>query len=517
MMQQLSGLDASFLAMESSTTVGHVTGVLFLDPSTSPEPWTYERFRRHLRSVLADLGPFSRKLVEVPFGLDRPYWINDPDFDLDYHVRHVAVPGAGTREDLADLVARIHARPLDRRRPLWEAYVVDGVFGDKIALITKIHHAAIDGLSGQEILAALVSLDPAEPVRDDEVSIEADEVLSSEEVVGRALLGLVSSPVRLVKVGTQLARALPVLGPSLGRLSPVARGDESRRELVARAGGAPRTPFNATIGPHRRWTFVSVPLADVKAIKNEAGTTVNDVVLTIVAGVLRRWLEDHGGVPDRPLAAMVPLSVRRPDQANDVGNFVSSTISTLATHLDSPAERLRAIHESMVTAKTTSGALGADILSDLTQVAPPAVAALAGRLIASTKLADRMTLPFNVVVSNVPGPPIPLYLAGAEVIGHYPVSAIVDGVGLNITVVSTNGNLDFGFVSDRDLVPDLWEMSDVLPEVVADLAESVGVSLPSAAKPKKPVGKKKTAGKKKAVASKKPAGKSTKKASAESA
>jgi len=241
---------------------------------------------------------------------------------------------------------------------------------------------------------------------------------------------------------------------------------------------------------------VSVPLADVKAIKNEAGTTVNDVVLTIVAGVLRRWLEEHGGVPDRPLAAMVPLSVRRPDQANAVGNFVSSTISTLATHLESPSERLQAVHESMITAKTTSGALGADILSDLSQVAPPAVAALAGRLVASTKLADRMTLPFNVVVSNVPGPPIPLYLAGAEVVGHYPVSAIVDGVGLNITVVSTNGNLDFGFVSDRDLVPDLWEMSDVLPEIVAELAADVGATLPSTPSKKKSV-KKKAATKKK--------------------
>jgi len=189
--------------------------------------------------------------------------------------------------------------------------------------------------------------------------------------------------------------------------------------------------------------------------------------------VLRRWLEDHGGIPKRPLAAMVPLSVRKPGQENAVGNFVSGTISTLATHLDSPAERLAVVHEGMVSAKEQHNALPADMLTDLTQAAPPAVSALAARLIASTHLADRVTLPFNVVVSNVPGPPVPLYLCGAQVVGHYPVSAIVDGVGLNVTVVSTNGLVDFGFVSDRDLVPDLWNMADFVQEELDALQASV--------------------------------------------
>ncbi len=472
-MRQLSGVDASFLAMEGATTVGHVTGVLILDTGTSPEPWTFDRLQAHLLSRISSLGPFTSKLVEVPLGLDRPYWISDPDFDIDYHLRHVAVPGGGSRDDFSSLVARIHARPLDRRRPLWECYMVDGAPGGRTALITKIHHAAIDGLSGQEILAALVDLEPDVPVSDEAPPIDRERALSSQEVWGRAAFSLLTSPVRMLRAGLTLAKVIPVLGPALGRNAPVARGDESTRELLRRFGAAPKVPFNAAIGPHRRWAYVSVPLDDVKAVKNAAGTTVNDVILAVVSGVLRNWLESNGGIPDRPLAAMVPLSVRKPGEENAMGNFVSSTIATLATHLDDPAARLAAIHSGMKTAKEQHGALPADMLTDFTQVAPPAVAALAARLIASTKLANRVSLPFNLVVSNVPGPPIPLYLAGAQLLGHYPVSAIVDGVGLNITVVTTNGMLDFGFVSDGDLIPDLWSMADAVPLALGDLAAAV--------------------------------------------
>ena len=486
-MRQLSGVDSSFLAFESRTTVGHITGVLLLDPSTSPEPWTFERFSAHLASRLHLMGPLTQRLFEVPLGLDRPYWIDDADFDIDYHLRYVAVPGDGGRKQFAELVSRIHERPLDRRRPLWECYVVDGVHGDAKALITKIHHAAIDGLSGQEILAALVDLDAAgapvvaagedghaDPLADD---VAGESLPDTGDVMSRAALSLLTSPARMARAGMTLAKALPVLGDGLGRRGPVSRGDESTRELIRRFGAAPPTPFNATIGPHRRWAYVSVPLDDVKAVKNAAGATVNDVVLAIVSGVLRGWLQEHDALPDRPLATMVPLSVRKPGDENKVGNLVSSTVSTLATHLDDPSERLKAIKAGMDKAKEQHEALPADILTDLTQVAPPALAALAARLVASTRLADRVTLPFNLVVSNVPGPPIPLYLAGAMITGHYPVSAIVDGVGLNITVQSTNGMLDFGYVCDRDLIPDLWSMADRTTDALVELAAAVGAEI----------------------------------------
>lgn len=475
-MRQLSGVDTSFLAWESPTTTGHVTSVLVIDPSTSPVSWTFEHFAQHLRLRLPDLVSLTEKLHEVPLGLDRPYWVTDPHFDLENHLHYIAVPGDGGPHAFADLVASLHERPLDRRRPLWECYVVDGVAPGHKAVITKIHHAAIDGLSGQEILAGLVDLTPEGSVRSPAPKAEQpEEAGGSYELLARAALSMVTSPARVARAAAGLARALPVLGPTLGRRGPAARGDESTSELLRRFGAAPMTPFNATIGPHRRWAFVAHPLSDLKAIKDRVGCTVNDAVLAVVAGVLRGWLIDRQALPDRPLVAMVPLSVRRPGQESAVGNFLSPSVTTLATHLDDPAERLAAIKAGMDQAKRQHAALPADILTDVTQVAPPAVAALAARLVASTRLADRVTPPFNVVVSNVPGPPIPLYLAGALILGHYPVSAIVDGVGLNVTVVSTNGMLDFGFVADRDLVPELWAMAERVPEAVAELALAVGL------------------------------------------
>ena len=482
-MRQLTGIDTSFLAMEGPNTIGHITGVTIVDTSTSPEPWTFERFRRHLLSRIERIPIFREKLVEIPFGLDRPYWVPDPHFDIDYHLREIGLPGEGTKEQFAEQVARIHARPLDRRRPLWEMYVVDRAHGDLRALVTKIHHAAIDGMSGQEILATLVDLEPViTTAADDEDQADGAEPHAAPPpgpmpdplaMATTAAVNLITSPVRMTRAALQLARSMPVLGEALGRSGPTARGDESTRELVARFGAAPSTPFNKAIGPHRRWSFSSVPLAEVKEVKNAAGTTVNDVILALVAGVVRTWLADNGGIPDRPLSAMVPLSVRSEDQRNAVGNFVSSTVATLATHIDDPASRLQAIHEGMKSAKSQHQALPATLLTDITQMTAPAVTALAARLIASTKLANRVTPPFNLVVSNVPGPPVPLYVAGAKMVAQYPVSAIVDGVGLNVTVQSTNENLDFGFVADRDLVPDLWAMADLVAPTLAELRAAV--------------------------------------------
>ncbi|MEM9133594.1 MAG: wax ester/triacylglycerol synthase family O-acyltransferase [Actinomycetota bacterium] len=481
-MRQLNGLDANFLTWEDATTVGHMTSVLLLDPSTSPEPWTFDRFAALLEARIHKLPSFTEKLVEVPLGLDFPYWVRAADFDLEDHLHHVAVPGGGGREPFADLVTRIHERPLDRRRPLWECHVVEQVAGDRIALITKIHHAAIDGLSGQEILASLVDLDPDAPLApDDEDPTERGAAvgeLDPAAVVGRTMLSLLASPGRAVKAGRALARLVPVVGPALGDpLDRAEPGGETAGDLARRLGAAPRTPFNAAIGPHRRWAYSTLPLDRVKAIKNEAGVTVNDVILATVAGTVRSWLDDRDALPDRPLAAMVPLSVRSQDQTSALGNFISATVTTLATNLDDAAERLAAVKASMDQAKERHATLPADILTDVTQVTPPAIAGLAARLVASTKLADRVNLPFNLVVSNVPGPPIPLYLAGARIVDHYPVSTIVDGVGLNVTVMSVENRLGFGYVADRDLIPDLWDLADRTEPALAELADAVGVAL----------------------------------------
>lgn len=471
MIEQLSGMDTSFLTIEEGThAVGHVTGVLILDPATSPEPFTFERFSHHLISRIGHLKPFRRRLREVPLGLDRPYWVTENDVDFAYHLRHVAVPGQGGRNDFAELVARIHARPLDRTRPLWETYMVDGVHGDRVGVITKVHHAAIDGISGQEILGQLVDLSPETEVREPIRYLNPEPTVSPEDLTRRALKSFLLSPTRVARTTWALSKALPILGPAFANSTSRRGTVESLRELAA-----PRTPFNATIGPHRRWAYVSVALDDVKEVKNEAGTTVNDVVLAICSGVLRKWLLHHHALPDRDLLAMVPLSVRSKSDAHAIGNHVSFTVADLATSVEDPVERLDQIHQAMNDAKASHETLPANILTDISQIAPPAVSALASRLIASTHLADRLTLPFNVVISNVPGPPVPLYLAGAEILGNYPVSAIVDGVGLNITVTTTNGMLDFGFVSDRDLIPDLWMMADTVLDTLNELKVALGL------------------------------------------
>ncbi len=472
MIEQLSGLDTSFLTLEEGTNaVGHVTGVLILDPTTSPEPFTFERFSQHLVSRIGHLPPFRRRLREVPLGLDRPYWVSETEVDFDYHLRHVAVPGEGGRSDFAELVGRIHARPLDRTRPLWECYMVDGVHGDRVGIITKIHHAAIDGVSGQEILSQLVDLSPETAVREPVTYLNPEPTVSPEDLTRRALQSFLLSPTRVARTAWALGKAVPVFGPGFKRPGSGRGAVDSLRELAA-----PKTPFNATIGPHRRWAYVSVTLDDIKEVKNAAGTTVNDVVLAICSGVLRKWLETHDVLPDRDLLAMVPLSVRSSSDAHAIGNHVSFTVADLATSEDDIRARLQRIHEAMQDAKASHETLPANILTDISQIAPPAVSALASRLIASTNLADRLTLPFNVVVSNVPGPPVPLYLAGAEILGNYPVSAIVDGVGLNITVTTTNGMLDFGFVSDRELIPDLWDMGDSVIDVLNDLKLAHGLA-----------------------------------------
>ncbi|MDH3300725.1 MAG: wax ester/triacylglycerol synthase family O-acyltransferase [Acidimicrobiia bacterium] len=500
-MEQLSGLDSGFLSIEAGHAVGHVSGLLICDPATSPEPWTFRRFREFLISRLHLLPVFTKKLQEVPFGLDQPYWVSDKNFDFDYHLRSAAVPGDGGREAFADYVARIHERPLDRNRPLWECYVIEGVDGDKVALLSKIHHCAIDGQAGVEMLTAVVDVTPDSPPRPESGEPEIIEPPAPHEMALRAATNMLLWPVRLARAGNALARAIPLLGPILARSPSVFGGvEDSMIDTLQRAGGAPRTSFNSVIGPHRRFAYAGVHLDAVKTVKNAAEVTVNDVVMAVVGAVLRRWLIAHEELPPRSLMAMVPISVREKGET-DLGNRVSSTIAPLATHLNDPLERLWAVQEGMRVAKEQHSSLPKNLVTDLTEVAPPAVAALAAQAAADAKLAKWVTLPFNVVVSNVPGPPVPLYLNGAKVLHNIPLSAITDGVGLNVTVQSTENSLDFGFIADRDLVPDLWSLADSVGDCLIELADALDVDLQpyglaTAQKAAKKTAAKKTAAKK---------------------
>ena len=494
-MRQLSGLDASFLHMESATNYGHVGSVSVLDPTTVEGGLTFERVRDLVESRLHLLPPLRRRVVGVPFGMDHPLWVEDPDFDLDFHVRNLALPAPGDDHQLAEQVTRIAARHLDRARPLWELYLIEGLADGHVAIQIKIHHAAIDGVSGAELQGLLLDIEAdAPPAPPPATPWRADRVPSERERFARGALSLILQPMKLLKFEADVARELqrrglsglrsdvtvfglpdPARLPLVGRLFGDAADQPWRDVLSAPARAAPRTSFNRKVSAHRRWVFATLSLDDVKAVKNAAGVTVNDVVMAICAGALRRWLIDHEELPAEPLLAMVPVSVRTEAERGSFGNQVSAMIATLPTDEADAGARLARTNDAMRIAKEQHRAIPAELLQDFSQFATPAIAARAARLAAQLRLADRLLLPFNVVISNVPGPPFPLYFAGARLLAAYPVSTIADGVGLNITVMSYQKNLDVGLIADRDLVPDLWTLMGYFEEELGELQRAVAV------------------------------------------
>ena len=479
-MQQLTGLDAAFLAMEAPAVYGHVGSVCVLDPTTAPEPLTLPRLQQVVLSRLHLIPPFRRRLVEVPLGLDQPYWIEDPDFDIEYHVRELALPAPGDDRQLTEQAARLHSRPLDRTRPLWELYLIGGLAGGRVAVYTKVHHAAIDGVSGNDLLAALLDRSPQGRDLPPAPPWTCDEVPGSLALLARSAVALTGQPLRAARMSAGLLRSLPALAalsarPRLPVIEPVIDrlfGSHDDVVLPSPRLRAPATPFNRSISPHRRWAFRQLSMAEVKVIRSARELTVNDIVMALCAGALRRWLVDHDALPEQPLVASVPVSVRAETEQGALGNRVSAMLATLPTHVADPMERLRSTHEAMRAAKEQHGALPAALLADVTQFAMPALAGQAARLSARLRLVERIN-PFNLIISNVPGPNVPLYYAGAELLAYYPLSAIVDGQGLNITVFSYRGSLFFGLIADRDLVPDLERMATYIVDELALLKDAV--------------------------------------------
>ena len=480
-MRQLTSLDAQFLAVESARTYGHVGGLAVYDPDTAPGGMVeMADICRLISERIHMLPPFRWRLVSVPLGLDHPYWIEDPDFDLDFHIRDSAVPPPGDERQLAETVARIFARPLDRNRPLWELYLIHGLQGGRVALLTKVHHSVVDGVSGNEILSVL--LDPSPEGREipKPGAPHYDRVPGELEMLGRGLMGLPKQPLRALRsVPTAVpnltslpgANAFPGV-PTLGRgIAGVRRrlGLESHDPAVLEATTArpPKTSFNGPISGHRRFSFGQLSLDTVKEIKNEAGVSVNDVVVSLCAGALRDWMKDRDELPRKPLVAMVPVSVRTEDEMGAFGNRISMMIVPIATDEADPKRRLRRTHELLSGAKERHRATPANLLTDATSFIPPAVASLAARM--TVEVMGRTRPPLNVVISNVPGPRSPLFLAGAKLEAHYPVSVVIDGVGLNITVMSYLDHLDFGIVADRDQVDDVWTLIDRLSDALDEL------------------------------------------------
>ena len=490
-MRQLSGIDVSFLNMETPSTYGHVSSLNIYDPTGVPGGAGLEATKRIILERIDQLAPFRRRLVEVPFGLDLPYWVEDPDFDIDFHVRHHAVPPPGTPEQLGEVVSRIVARPLDRSRPLWELYVIEGVEGGRfIAQLTKVHHAAIDGAAGAQMLGVILDTDRRARPTGESAPWVPDEIPSDQQLLRITAREYAKRPEKFVRLSVRSIReiaasthsgGLRAMADVIAQPMPGPLGALMRRRLRSQYGTdhdqapalpptqAPRTPWNQVISPHRRFAYTTVSLDDARTIRRTFGCTFNDVVMAVCSGTLRRYLQLHDALPAESLIAMVPVSVRSGQEDDAYQNRVSALMADLATNQADPAERLRCVQRSMNAAKGSFAAIPAETLQDFTQFAPPAVAARAMRMYSRLRIADRMNPPFNLIISNVPGPAHSLYSAGAHLEHFYPVSALADGQGLNITVQSYHGNLDFGFIACRDLVPDLWVMTELLQESMQEL------------------------------------------------
>ena len=470
-MQRLTGLDDGFLWMETATCPMHVASLIVVDSTSRPGGLTFERVRALYESRLDFAPPFRRRLVQVPFGIHHPLWIEDPDFDLDWHLRHITLPDDRTTlHDATDLAAKLVAIPLDRTRPLWEMWFIDGIDDGRVGLLTKVHHAAIDGASGEELMIAILDVEPdPEPRPDPEVAWTADPIPTDTELIGHAAWSLAQQPVRA-------ARALQrTVGVALK-----VREQNRQRPLTPPPApfSAPATSMNGPLGVERSFAASSLSLPDVKAVKNAFGCTVNDVVLAMCAGALRHHFDDLGEELDASLVAMIPISVRTDDQKGTHGNQVSMMLSSLATDFDDPVQRLDHIHENMKSAKEQQNAIGADTLQEWAEFAAPAIFSRAARLYSNTRIADMHRPIFNVCISNVPGPPFPLYVAGAQVLDTFPMGPIFEGFGLNITLMSYLDRVDFGLVADPTLVPDVWSIADglraSLDELKAAAAEHIG-------------------------------------------
>ena len=482
-MRQLTALDQQFLALEDARHVGHVGALAVLDPSTARGGTiTLEDLQLLIAERLPLIPPFRWRLAEVPFDLDYDYWLDDPDFDIDFHVRELALPPGASDEKLGEQVARIFARPLDRSRPLWELYLIHGLPEGRVGVMTKIHHSVIDGMSGAEIQGALLDLSPEGREAPPPLSEAGDTQPSELEMLTRGALGLARYPLRLLG---SVPRALPNVGevPSLsaipglraaGRLAASLQQGLGRRGRVVGDKGLvpPRVPFSGRISAHRRFVFGRLSLDEVKAVKNLYGCTVNDVVVAICAGAVRRWLLEHDALPSEPLVAQVPVSVRTERQQGTYGNRILLMTAPLFTSEADPIRRLERTHEALSGMKERHRALPAELLQDANQFIPPAVFSRAARL--SFSLASRGRPMWNLVISNVPGPQFPLYMAGARLEANYPISVVTDGMGLNITVMSYCGCLDFGIVADREQMPDAWELMGWLSGALEELRPVTG-------------------------------------------
>jgi diacylglycerol O-acyltransferase / wax synthase len=465
-MQRLDGMDASFVYLDTPATPMQVGMTCVFDPSTAPDGYSFRRVRRLVGDRLHMIPPFRRRLVEVPAHLHRPGWIEDPDFDLDEHLHRVRLRAPGGTTELEQFAAQVISRPLDPGRPPWEMHVVERLEGGMVASVTKMHHAAVDGISGAELTATLLDLEPEpEPVAPPDTPWRPAPPPSRLSLAAGAVRELLRQPVEAGSVLARTARA------ALNLLR-----HNRRPETVPPPGPftAPRSAYNAPVTGARQVSLAQIDLDDVRRIKDAAGVTINDVVLAVCSAALRGHLEDHGGIPGQPLVAAVPVSIRTDDQAAMTSNQVSAMLVELGATIDEPMTRLHAIAASSRAAKTQHQVVGPDIISQLAEVTPPAFTAALGALESRFNVLGRIPPVCNLIVSNFPGPPFPLYCAGARMVAAYPMGPLGLGTALNITVQSYLDTLWFGIVACPDVVPDPEALADGIHDAAHDLGKAWG-------------------------------------------
>jgi diacylglycerol O-acyltransferase len=518
--ERLSGIDAGFLYMETPTLHMHTLKISIVDPATAPGGYSFARVGEVLGERLHLLPPFRRRLVEVPGGLHHPLWVEDPEFDLAHHLHRAEIASPGGPRQLSELISDIASRQLDRRYPLWELWVVEGIEHGHIGFVAKIHHAAADGVAAAAMLANLLqaeadpggrpedTADPggrAEDTADPGPVAQPSAPWRAEDTADPGPVAQPSAPWRaddtadpgpvaqpsapwrpeaIPAPGARLVDALWDLLRSLVGLPGLLRRTASGLAAVVRRrrSGAlspplpfstPRTSFNRALTPNRWFAMASLPLEEVKVVRRAFDVTVNDVVLAVCAGALRRYLDERGELPERPLLAGVPVSAGPADQAQRLaGNRVSNLFTSLRTDVADPVERLRAIHDVTQAAKEVQHALGAELLIDWSEITPPRLFSAWMRLYSRLRLADRHRPPINLVISNVPGPRQPLHIAGGRLLDIYSMGPILEGIGLNVTVWSYVDRLGFGLVACRETMPDLWDLADHLHDALAELRKA---------------------------------------------
>jgi WS/DGAT/MGAT family acyltransferase len=469
---QLQRRESRLLAIETGAVLGHTSTVTIINASRAPHAVNGKLLRREVEARLHQFPVLRQSLVEVPLGLDRPWWRDHPDFDLDYHLRHIAVPEPDDPESLTELVARIHSRPLDRDRPLWELYLISGLAEGRAALLFKIHLAALGEATGSEITAGLVGpsadllASPEEPPR----HWSPAPGPTWKQMGWQAWRNSLVDPLRTVGRIPRLLNDLPgfssVLNPALALMN-----QRAQRSIVLTEseGVTPRTSFNGRIGLHRRWATTELDLLRIAGIRRQHGVSTVDVLTTVCGGALRWWLLQHDELPREPLKALVPLSVTDPDAIDGIAGAVVS----LGTHLHSVPERLHGVHRSIGEAVMRHGALPAKEIRGIGG-ATPLLGIVASRLLERSPISERLMPPFNTTITSVPGPDEPHYALGAPVEAIYPLLGVVDGMGLHIGAMSVGDRLCLSLVSDWDQISDLTALAQRFPEELAVLERSLG-------------------------------------------